>query len=64
MGVQDEVRRVLPLTVDGVGLVDPFFNLCGGGWNLNVSCDWAISRSGTTIATSDFRRGCTRPIRR
>jgi hypothetical protein len=45
------VARVLPLTVAGVGLTGPFFNLFGPDWSLAVNCDWQLVRGGQTLAT-------------
>lgn len=51
--VRADLRATLPLTVDGVAVLDPFISLFGTGWSLGVNCDWKLAVGGDIAATSD-----------
>lgn len=55
--VRADVRATLPLTVEGVAVLDRFISLFGTGWSLGVNCDWKLAVGGDIAADSDSEEG-------
>ncbi|HEY9290348.1 MAG TPA: hypothetical protein VIP98_03615 [Microlunatus sp.] len=51
--VRAEVGAALPLTVEGMDVLDPFVSIYGSGWSLGVNCDWKLSRGDEIAVTSE-----------
>lgn len=46
MSTYDTIVQALPLTIQGVEVMDPVLTLFGDGWSLTLMCPWTVQGPG------------------
>ena len=70
MSTYDAIVQALPLTIQGVEVMDPVLTLFGDGWSLTLMCPWTVEGPGISsswesedledVVWDEPRGGCRR----